>query len=245
MYALVPHPFFGVLLNPTFIRNLNPAAFSGDVDLYTVPAGRRALVGSYHTLNQALTATTYFPEIKIGSTYYRVSVNASPASGLGITSPAIELILEAGDSFAVNVSQAGLNLFAQIIEFDANSPLKSARIAGPVSGDQVFYTVPVGKQALIPNFLYMFNDGGSAAGFVPTFVADGGGARTITWYQIPSGGTKGTATQSRPSATVNANTISSAGAAPAPVTMIEGDMLLLNVDVGNPAQFVWTPVIEM
>ncbi len=117
-----------------------PAAFIenaaiGDHDVYTVPVGREAIFsGATWGFNNAGSgAITYYPEIKISSTYYEIgnatTISSNVSSTTATNGNTGAIILNAGESLAVNVAtNANLNWRAQIIEFDNTSPLHRADI---------------------------------------------------------------------------------------------------------------------
>lgn len=82
------------------IYNSNTAA--GDNDLYTVPAGKRAIAACYH-FNPSLMTSTIYQEVKIGGTYYKVTANQTPNFDItGTTGVWGGIVLEAGQSLSVN-----------------------------------------------------------------------------------------------------------------------------------------------
>lgn len=124
---------------------------SGDFDLYTVPAGRRCLV---YSLQMSMTAfannANVTAEIKSGGVYYNMGAPQSIVSGSTALFAILynAIILEAGESLSVNVSAANTFTYALgAIEFDNTSAFKGVRSLNMASGDNLLYTVPVGKTA--------------------------------------------------------------------------------------------------
>jgi hypothetical protein len=140
------------LLDPTFPNSNQVISSSGMNDLYTVPAGRRALIGSIMAQVQSstLTATMMF---KVSGTYYNggtigqtLTSTAKPGN-LALTFP---LILEAGETLAVWLSAAlSVNTWPQIIEFSNVSPVKSVKTLNLTATNVLCYTAPSTKKGFI------------------------------------------------------------------------------------------------
>lgn len=122
---------------------------SGDIDIYTCPVGKRAIVNMITLSNTAGTTTTYFMQLKVSSVYYRISSSATLTAGTSTNLQSYSLILEAGESLSINTSQAGLNVFPTIIEFPNTAKSRTIKNLSIVSGDNTIYTVPSGKTAIL------------------------------------------------------------------------------------------------
>ncbi len=140
------------LLDPTFPNQNQVISSSGTNDVYTVPAGRRALIGAFMAQVQSstLTATMMF---KVSGTYYN-----GGTSGQTLTSTAkpgnlalsFPLILEAGETLAVWLSAAlSVNLWPQIIEFSNVSSVKSSKTLNLTATNVLCYTAPATKKSFI------------------------------------------------------------------------------------------------
>lgn len=97
-------PFEGHLILPGLVTTpMTPATtVVGDNDLYTVPANKRALLIA-SVYNPNLLQATYFPEAKIGGAYYHVNNASTPAVNV-VAAINFSIVLEAGQSFAVNAA---------------------------------------------------------------------------------------------------------------------------------------------
>lgn len=226
----------GVKFPSGFLGN----AGSGNVDLYTCPAGKRASVSYISCFNSAGTTTTIQPEIYVSGTYYKIgntSTVATTAQGnLLVGKQAI--ILEAGEKISVNTSQAGMNFWANIVEFDNTAPIKTGKILTLSNGNNTLYTCPAGKKAVtldfdlcvnyeLQKFLYFNNSGGS---------------RTITWYAVPNGSSPGT------SNTMGNETVNSGLAAARKIGAVmlnAGDFIVVNTTAGTATQTAWVNVMEL
>jgi hypothetical protein len=124
-------------------------------DLYTVPAGKRAVisVSMHHNTNAA--ACTIQQMLKAASVYYPLGGQVSVAAG-GINSNGSFLyVFEAGESWAITTSVSGLNLWGRIVEFDNDAPLKSGRVLTLLNGDNLLYTAPAGKTVYVQGGIWL------------------------------------------------------------------------------------------
>lgn len=222
-----------------------PASFfvsvgTGDQDLYTVPAGRKALICAglssrfTNSTGGAITATW---KIKIAGSYYQIAAlgtSIAPAAiNTGVTiANAQAIVLAAGNSLSLNSSAPGLSVLVQIVEFDANSPLATAFTLAPASGNNPVYTVALGKTGVFLGGQYLNLSGGN---------------RTLNIYAVPNGGATATSNQIAVAAnTVTANQ-SFQGLLPSLLTtfgMVAGDSIVLNLDAATATQLAWATYLE-
>lgn len=209
----------------------------GDTDLYTVPTGRSALVVNQARLyNPSAGTITWFPELKVGGTYYRLLSGVTLTTGTGGTSGgASAIVLGAGETLAADAATtAGLNLRMQAWEFDASDTrLATSRNLALASGDNTIYTVPAGESAV----LLSNSPTGMNAGVVNVVNATGGSLNYFV-NVVPSGGTVGSTNQLYP-ATAAADKTSLQFQAV--VTLAAGDFVSVNssgVDAGRH-QIAW------
>lgn len=211
---------------------------SGDIDVYTVPSGRKAIITGSTAYNTAGTTTTLFHQIKVGGTYYRISSNSTVNTITGTNIVLPNIVLEAAEVYAINTSQAGLNLALRIIEFDQSSPLKSPKILTLSNGNNTLYTCPSGKTAMMIASNVEIGDGGASH----NYVNNSGAAKTITWNAVPSGGSPGSTNQVSASTSVNDDTRNAVSNGP--VSMEPGDFIVINTSAGDATQTAWTNLIE-
>jgi hypothetical protein len=149
--------------------------------------------------------------------------------------------LESGETLAINTSQAGLNFWYSIFEYDATYPIYSPKILNLISGDNTIYTVPSGKTA-----------SGLGGNMVTTIVAANrssfrcinvsGGTAQYTLYFIPNGGVKGVSNQVSAATNVSNNN----GFFPQVIPCLNGgDFVVLNTSVGTGIQTAWMNVVEI
>ncbi len=211
----------------------------GDTDIYTVPTGRMALIGGWHAYNNSAGTIAYFPEVKVSGTYYRQGANGSLTTGSYQNTSTTPILLQAGDTFAMNVATtSGLIVTPSILEFDASAPLKLARLLGWATGDNTIYTCPAGKVATLGCLIVASNT------FIAQGYVAGGPNATATFNLVPSGGTPGLT--NRISANVNTGTSTRQPLAQFITgSLVAGDFLYMNISAGDPAQTVCVFVYEV
>lgn len=218
-------------------------AGSGNVDIYTCPTGKRAIITYIYAYNTAGTTTTMYPVIYVSGTYYRIGGSANVATlsngqVLNLSAPTSSwIILEAGEKIGVNTTQAGLNLYANVMEFDNTAPLKTSKVVSMGNGNNTIYTCPAGKKALILDQwvginlsmkkLYYFNNSGLS--------------NAITWYAVPSGGSTGSTNQLATETVNNATLSVRQGGG---WMLNAGDFLVCNTPTGTATQTGWINVWE-
>lgn len=178
----------GVALLDMSLVNVNQVvATSGENDLYTVPAGRRALISNFYVNSQGSVSAT--PHFKNSGTYYpgganATSLTAGTPQNLMLLLP---LILDAGETLSVLLSSAtSVNCWPQIVEFSNKSPVKSIKFLNLQSGNNLLYTCPAGKTACcLDPYL---NFGGASATSEGSITASG----TIYFQFVPNGQSAGT-----------------------------------------------------
>jgi hypothetical protein len=235
-YSLIPFQLQGA----KFVKVAGSNLSTGDTDLYTVPTGKKALLvgSSSRSYNPSVGSITFFAQIKVSGVYYRICSNFTLTTGTGGNgqfnfSP---MVLAAGEILAINTATtSGLNIWADVIEYDAlDTRIVTGRVLGLANGDNTIYTVAAGKTAIRASIV----GGGNAL-----CVANGSGAsRNYTYYQVPSGGSKGTTNQMSPATAINdlaaATTLQ-------PGTMDTGDFIVVNTNSGVAGQNAWVTVYEI
>lgn len=178
------------------------AGTTGNNDIYTAPAGRRALVMFSNMINQNSSTSTCNPAWKISGTYYNMAANASTipsnvAVGVGVLIDTSDcgFVLEPAETLAWNCQRINVSVYTSIIEFDNSGPvtLKTAKIIGLTTGNNTVYTVPAGKKAIIfsgNGLPFSATNNGGIWVSVGTTTLTGG-----TINLVPSGGSVSTANQ--------------------------------------------------
>lgn len=185
---------FGAI-NLAVSNTLYPKAYAismaapGNVDLYTVPVGRLALVIDCLITNPTgnTGAVTCMGAVKTGGLYHTFDFicNNMAAGNNGRSQSLAPFLLRAGESFAVNTNRAGCSVWASIIEFDATANINDARLFALNAGDNTLFTVPANKTIQLIGFPSALNLGQS--GWV-WYWNNTLAIRNINMHVVPSGG---------------------------------------------------------
>lgn len=222
-------PLLVTLPNAKFINGFVGNAGTGDIDLYTVPAGRRAIVYMLEAFGDSF---NYFAEIKISGTYFQLGfVGGVSFAASSVTVPLYAA--EAGETFAANIDTSGGNVWLRGIEFDA-AVLKTSKLITLSIGDNTLYTAPSSGSALV-----LTSDNLSVGG-VADSNQSGGDANRIH-YLVPNGGSPGTDNQFAAYLAADAATIDTTLA---PTALNANDSIVINGDRAG-AQFCFVTVIEL
>lgn len=140
-----------------------PGASNTNIDLYTVPTGKRAVI-NFQIYNQALSTLTFFPEFKVGGIYYR-GANNTTATAITGTNGFFLKVLEAGEIASLNISQAQLTLTQVSVSGG------TVTVTGTITGGAA--NAYNGKSIIIQGFVNSGNNG--------TFICNGSSATTLTF----------------------------------------------------------------
>jgi hypothetical protein len=211
-----------------------------DTDVYTCPAGKRALVIGANGVNTGTQSATAVSKIKVSGTAYRLEAglvfNASTAGNLA--SP--HIALDSGESFTVNVQgTAGFsfNIYPSIIEVDASTPIFMAKLFSMTVGDNTLYTCPSGKAA----FPISLNGAWARGGF--RYINDSGSTRSISVNFVPSGSSAAAGNRIRSASSI-VNGSQDAGPPLVP-TFAAGDVLSVNTDGTGASQIAVQVLVEI
>jgi hypothetical protein len=215
---------------------------TGQVVLYTVPPGKKALFfyGSIFNnsgINGGPFNIGWFvqPENFFMQTLTPIATVVNNNTATFASTSILEFYAQAGDQFVTNFTQQPYYLRAAIIEFDDTSPIFSARfdLTALLAQDFTLFTCPQGKSAILgisgtvnlstnSRLLSLYNVSGAA--------------KTINFYIIPTGKVKDSTTQ--------INTQQSVGVAPQFQLTLQtatafnpGDKFVINVDTGAGGLF--------
>lgn len=242
--AMTDYPTNGVgMTGARFVRVAGSNLSTGNNDLYTVPAGKRALFLSGVTYQASGSTITIFPEVKISGTYYRLGTATAVSTTVAtILSGAAAggYIAEAGEILAVNsITANGLNIWYNVVEFDNTVPLRTVKLLGLATGDQTLYTVPV-NTTMIP-----YRTGGGTGGWgdlITIIIATNGATPTITGNICSSGTTPGTGNKVYPSTAMTANTKNNGFGVP---SLSAGDFVNVNSSGTDATTMTWMNVYEL
>jgi hypothetical protein len=241
-------PATGLSVIGTAIRMVGSNLPIGQNDLVTstgaavVPANKRWVVVGGKVYNPSAGNIIYTLQVKTASgncsSVYCLIVTGGLVATTGTTQLTVGMILEAGSKLSVLTStNAGLNLYMNIIEIPTTAPLKSSCLFGLSTGINTIYTVPAGKSAVVlsdTSFAW-------AAASNIFVVIDAGASRTVTPYFVPSGGSAGSTNQLMVPTLWGASSRREIDAA---FTMAAGDSIQLNIDVGATTQLACVNVVE-
>jgi hypothetical protein len=210
-------------------------------DVYTAPAGKRAFIYNLRVFNSGGSlsrATTFF---KSGGNYYQVAAIQSFNATTGGYLLSYPLILEPGESIAVQANNTGLNVWGDIIQYDSTTGPKMVSVLALANGNNTIYTVPAGKTAMILPVNGSYNQQ-----ILPNIriFNSSGGTRTYTMYFVPSGGSPGSTNQctiAKTAATSNYLSLSSGFSS----TLAAGDFVVINTDSGTASQYAFLLVQEI
>jgi len=241
------YPITGGLTFPSFyddvqtVSSLNIA--TGTTDLYTVPAGKRAVMG-YSLLHNAsgVGNIVWNYAIKVSGTSYRINSNTTTANAATSTAVIPNIILEAGEIFQITTAtNSGANFWCKIFTFDANFPLYSPKIFNPASGDNTLYTCPADTKAVITTA--NGNENIASTGLMSA-LNNSGGALNFSTYVVPSGGSTGTT--NRIFNAIAIGDLTSNIAFTTNAILNAGDFLVFNLSgAGGANSICWTNVFEL
>lgn len=222
---------------------------SGTTDLYTVPAGKRAMVHSLNWYNPTVNPILVKYLAKIGASYYGLSafpqfahptIEPNGAGPLDFISNNPGYIYEAGETLAVNTNNVGANVWANVLEYDASVAIFSAKLSTFVSGDNTLYTVPAGKSARILDNI--FEPYARTTSRMFTYTNYSGVTVLVDLFLVPDGDVPSTGNKLFPTWPVlnNEGTVLAS-----PVCLVDGDSIVVNTNMANSGQFAWINVVEI
>lgn len=234
-------PFGGTnVTGLSYPRAAQNNASSGNVDLYTCPAGKRAWIGGISAYNTTGSSITAIPKIKISSTYYQIGSSSTLNANIDTLVDFFwGVFIEAGDKATVNLSASGANVWARVVEFDNTAPMKMERLVDPATGQHTVYTVPSGKTAVLTDGVIGIN-GGYWSGSIraANFTGNNGDYQI---YVVNSGGSAGSSNQL---SSYNLNTGSTAYLGHY-MTLNTGDFIVVQSNFTGTGQIYMFMVLEV
>lgn len=204
---------------------------SGDNYVFTAPAGMRAYaqVSLYNPTGGSITFNVRISKDG-GVTSWRDGSNVV-MNTLTATWCSSSLIMEAGDKLNINCTALGLVSMGMAQEFLSTAQIKQVVFTAFVSGDNVVYTCPAGKHAVIPmsETRGTFSDTNGQA-FLSN---ETGGTVTFHLSVKPSGGAS---TQVSNAGSVLTNVDAAVTANQFSTTFNPGDSLILNTNSSTAGQ---------
>lgn len=226
---------FGPLIRGAKFINGFSGNTSGTVDIYTVPAGRKAFISWVYGISSPIMSGTL--NIKVSGTYYNL-LGANAAFG-NVARLFVGQVINAGESFSfITGANPGGNLWVRIMEMDISTPLYTGRNLNLTSGANTLMTVSAGKTAMVIDSsggCYINSSGGQYRNL-------SGSARSVQVYHVPNGGSPGSGNQFSGNAAVANN---AAVTVSVPRSMNSGDSIVVNTDASTATQWAYTTYYEI
>jgi predicted RecA/RadA family phage recombinase len=218
------------------------ALTAGDHDLYTCPAGKRALVVDvvYTVPAGNPTSVTGLVEVKIGGTYHVFDFFAigAVAGTYGGTNSVAPFLLAAGEIFAINTDHSGMSAWPFIVEFDDTANIADIRLLSLTSGANTLFTMPASKTIAFMGFPSAFTlPGAGRIWYYNGTLAN----RTIQLNVVPNGGSPGTANAIFNAVCTQGQMVQ----APLYGALATGDFVSINTDSSASGQIAWIIFTEL
>lgn len=228
------------LPNGKFVRVAGSNLPTGNNDLYTCPANKRAMVLASTAYNASAGTITVFEQVKISGTYYNLTQPIGAGTGVITSSGATAYVLEANEILSVNTATtAGLNIWYAVYEFDNTAALKTVKLTSFINGDNTLYTVPAGKTAFIIDLIGQGNSP-STAGFI--YFQKSGGTINLSVNVVNSGGSPASTNLIKPTTSINQSTRTLILGS---ITLGAGDFINVNSGSTNGTQIFWANILEL
>jgi hypothetical protein len=228
------------LSNVKFVRAFGANMPVGNNVLYTVPAGKKALLFNTSTRfhnNNAVSMVGHKPAILSGGVYYPISTWGNATVGQYSLASGTSFCLEAGESMVEVIDGAnGFTVGYILMEFDDTAPMRTVRVENLALGNNTIYTCPAGKTAT-----------GVSSTWRETAPATSlanysGASRTYIPYFVPNGLAADATTQMLAATALSDKTITNYTCSS---NMEEGDSIVINTNNGTAGQFSWMTIIEL
>lgn len=232
------------VLTPLIYNSVPVSSFfsncgSGNIDLYTVPSGKKLLVSyQLNFYNNTAGSLDIYLAIKVSGTYYKISNTSTIAANTsaGAQLPSV-IVLNAGETIAVVTTGAGVNVALQLHEFSDTEKIKTERILSLASGDNTLYTVPANKKAIILSTTnYITGNPGTIS--VSNY---SGGTRTLKFYSVKSGNAISDSYKIAGNTSISNN---ATGSGNVNQSLTDGDFLALNTNAASN-QVAWVTLFEI
>jgi hypothetical protein len=220
-------------------------AANATADLYTAPAGKRAIIYPCYGANCSATPAglTFQSKLKSGGNYYSISISSTNSMNQLLLAQSSPIILEPGESASVNIAAGSTtsNTYGNpILEFDSNIPLKTAKLLTVINGNNTLYTCPANTKAFIldVNCAVASNNG-----LAQLFYSNASGsAVTRQWFLVNSAGSPGTTNSTSAALSVANGNIDVAGTTSA--CLNAGDSIVINTSSATATQMAWVNIME-
>lgn len=172
-------PGYSTITGFTWKRLQQNNLIAGSNDAYTVPVGKRLAVFGYTAHNTSGGNDTFNAQIKVGATYFRLETDRVIAADTSGSNTQLAYIAEPGEILSMAVTVGGnLNVFWNALEFPSSFAIYTSKLLALASpANNLIYTVPTGKNAILLDSFLTVNSGGSHLHYVNS----SGGVRDTTW----------------------------------------------------------------
>lgn len=228
-----PISFSGIITN---IINTN--LLSGDVDLYTIPTSYIGIILSADRYNTTNATVTFYDEVKISGSYYRLLANATIAStNLSTASPPnSRYAFNAGQTIAVNLSIGGTTLRYSVLLLSTNTGIRGAFLTSVSNGDNTLFTAPSTRSSVI-----LATGIGAFGGAIVNY-NNSGGTQVYKIYAVENGDSPTELNAIHfVSSTANAT---ATGTINSPVWVSPGGSCVVNSTSGAATQYMWCMVMD-
>lgn len=215
----------------TFVQWNLAAASTGLTAMYTVPAGKKALMPGLSIYNPTGGSITYDIEVSHGGVNRQATVGGVLTSAARGT-PAYGAVLLPGDILSINANAAGLNVVGSLILVPSTNPINIVYLTLSTTAT-VFYTCPVGKHAYATSLLTL------------TYTTP-----SVVWYNTATSAVTLIMTLTKPSGSpiqiMNAPlTASGSGTVPLGFILEPGDVLTATSTSALAGQYIQMAVLEI
>ncbi len=210
---------------------------SGNIDLYTVPAGKVAYIASFFVYNSTNTTTTVIPQIYFSGTYYRMGSSASVSATNSSSIGNLSYVFNSGEIISMNTSQTGITAELILMTVSTNYGLKGIFVL-PSTGDNTIYTASGG-----PAYMFNINNTAALGGTISVF-NNSGATRAYIVYSVPSGDSPTELTRvNNGTVTASSTTVGSLGTAC--VFVPNNGAIIVNVNDGTATQYIRGNILQL
>jgi hypothetical protein len=241
-FVPTPYSIPNAVLKKVFV----PSLAATDNDLYTCPASTKALISLPSFYNTTVGSINVFMEHKISGVYNRfgttIGAGANASTQLSSNANCSVLVLNAGESVAVNAAAIGLNAYLKVFEFPSTVAFKTVRVSGLTNAnDNLIYTCPANTIAQIVNANLQNLVQQTLAGTC-LIVNTSGVTPTLTSHLIAAGGGAAGATNQVGRVATLANLTT--GNLNFPPMMVAGDQIVVTSDNAAAGQVAYVSLFE-
>jgi hypothetical protein len=206
---------------------------TGNTDLYTVPANRKAILVDIAFTSSV--AAVIDAEVKISGVYHSFDFVCRTGcnSAIGSENSVSPFLFGAGETLAVNSTLSGPSVWPYVIEFDSTAVIFDSRLFALGAGNNTLFTAPTGKTTMVMGFPANFQVSTQLGHCY--YYNESGGSRTVQINIVPSAGSPAANNAVFNSSVLNGQTaqpLVMGGLAP-------GDFVNVNVDANTASQMAY------